>query len=130
MNLLLFFVITISARRQRYRGTPYIEKLEEEEGLDEVDVEVDENIGIQKAYFTWAHVDYSVPTGNGYVKTLLQGVSGYAKPGTLCALMGSSGAGKTTLMDVLARRKTKGTIEGDVRVNGLPQDRQFGRMSG
>lgn len=29
----------------------------------------------------------------GYDKVLLQGVSGYAKPGTLTALMGASGAG-------------------------------------
>lgn len=30
--------------------------------------------------------------------TLLSGVHGYALPGTLTALMGASGAGKTTLM--------------------------------
>ena len=34
--------------------------------------------------------------------TLLQGISGYAMPRTMTALMGSSGAGKTTLMDVIA----------------------------
>lgn len=43
---------------------------------------------------------------------LLKGVSGYARPGQLTALMGGSGAGKTTLMDVLAGRKTMGTITG------------------
>jgi ABC-type multidrug transport system ATPase subunit len=32
--------------------------------------------------------------------------------------MGSSGAGKTTLMDVLALRKNSGEIEGEVRLNG------------
>ncbi len=37
---------------------------------------------------------------------LLQGVTGYSEPGVLTALMGGSGAGKTTLMDVLAGRKT------------------------
>ncbi|CCI50574.1 unnamed protein product [Albugo candida] len=36
--------------------------------------------------------------------TLLQGISGYAMPRTMTALMGSSGAGKTTLMDVIAGR--------------------------
>ncbi|CAK4777388.1 unnamed protein product, partial [Aphanomyces euteiches] len=41
---------------------------------------------------------------------LLKGVSGYALPGTVTALMGSSGAGKTTLMDVIAGRKTGGKI--------------------
>ncbi|KAE8711247.1 Pleiotropic drug resistance protein 3 [Hibiscus syriacus] len=37
---------------------------------------------------------------------LLKGVSGAFRPGVLTALMGISGAGKTTLMDVLAGRKT------------------------
>lgn len=37
---------------------------------------------------------------------LLQGISGSFRPGVLTCLMGVSGAGKTTLMDVLAGRKT------------------------
>uniref|UniRef100_K3WE64 ABC transporter domain-containing protein n=1 Tax=Globisporangium ultimum (strain ATCC 200006 / CBS 805.95 / DAOM BR144) TaxID=431595 RepID=K3WE64_GLOUD len=49
---------------------------------------------------------------------LLKGVSGFAKPGTMTAPMGSSGAGKTTLMDVIAGRKTGGTIRGKIFVNG------------
>lgn len=39
----------------------------------------------------------------------------------MTALMGSSGAGKTTLLDVLAGRKTGGTITGDIRLNGHPK---------
>ncbi|KAE9336291.1 ABC transporter G family member 41 [Phytophthora rubi] len=49
---------------------------------------------------------------------LLQGISGYALPGTMTALMGSSGAGKTTLMDVIAGRKTAGKVRGEVLLNG------------
>jgi ABC-type multidrug transport system ATPase subunit len=37
---------------------------------------------------------------------LLTDITGYAEPGVLMALMGGSGAGKTTLMDCLAGRKT------------------------
>ena len=37
---------------------------------------------------------------------LLRDCSGIFRPGILTALVGSSGAGKTTLMDVLAGRKT------------------------
>lgn len=33
---------------------------------------------------------------------LLKGISGAFQPGVLTSLMGASGAGKTTLMDVLA----------------------------
>lgn len=44
---------------------------------------------------------------------------------------GSSGAGKTTLMDVISLRKTSGTIEGEVRLNGFLQERvSFLRSSG
>ena len=41
---------------------------------------------------------------------LLRGVSGIFRPGVLTCLMGVSGDGKTTLMDVLAGRKTSGYI--------------------
>ena len=37
---------------------------------------------------------------------LLRGISGSFRPGILTCLMGVSGAGKTTLMDVLSGRKT------------------------
>ena len=38
--------------------------------------------------------------------TLLTDITGAFRPGVLTCLMGVSGAGKTTLMDVLASRKT------------------------
>lgn len=52
---------------------------------------------------------------------LLNGVSGVFLPGVLTSLMGASGAGKTTLMDVLAGRKTGGRAEGRQVVNGAPK---------
>ncbi|CAD7702122.1 unnamed protein product [Ostreobium quekettii] len=55
---------------------------------------------------------------------LLQGITGYARPGSLDALMGGTGAGKTTLMDVLAGRKTTGVIEGELLVNGYPKEQK------
>ena len=44
--------------------------------------------------------------------TLLKGIDGCFRPGVLTALMGASGAGKTTLMDVLAGRKTGACSQG------------------
>ncbi|CAN0915029.1 Pleiotropic drug resistance protein 1 [Linum grandiflorum] len=62
---------------------------------------------------------------------LLKKVSGAFRPGVLTALMGVSGAGKTTLMDVLAGRKTGGYIEGNITVSGFPKKQEtFARISG
>ncbi|XP_054783595.1 ABC transporter G family member 36-like [Prosopis cineraria] len=62
---------------------------------------------------------------------LLKEVTGAFRPGVLTALMGVSGAGKTTLMDVLAGRKTGGYIEGDIRISGFPKKQEtFARVSG
>ncbi|KAL3523633.1 hypothetical protein ACH5RR_016467 [Cinchona calisaya] len=62
---------------------------------------------------------------------LLREVSGAFRPGVLTALMGVSGAGKTTLMDVLAGRKTGGYIEGNINISGYPKNQEtFARVSG
>lgn len=62
---------------------------------------------------------------------LLRDITGAFRPGILTALMGVSGAGKTTLMDVLSGRKTGGIIEGDIRIAGYPKvQKTFARVSG
>ncbi|KAL0303555.1 UNVERIFIED_CONTAM: Pleiotropic drug resistance protein 2 [Sesamum radiatum] len=85
------------------------------------------------------HVNYYVDMppemkGEGVEETrlqLLRDVSGAFRPGVLTALMGVSGAGKTTLMDVLAGRKTGGYIEGEIKISGyLKNQETFARVSG
>ncbi|KAG8045866.1 hypothetical protein GUJ93_ZPchr0008g13536 [Zizania palustris] len=62
---------------------------------------------------------------------LLVDVTGAFRPGILTALVGVSGAGKTTLMDVLAGRKTGGLIEGSITISGYPKNQEtFTRISG
>ncbi|PKA58251.1 ABC transporter G family member 39 [Apostasia shenzhenica] len=68
--------------------------------------------------------------GGKYLQ-LLSNVSGAFMPGILTALVGISGAGKTTLMDVLAGRKTGGYVEGNISVGGYPKKQEtFARVSG
>ncbi|KAL9176954.1 hypothetical protein ABFS82_01G027200 [Erythranthe guttata] len=62
---------------------------------------------------------------------LLVNVTGAFQPGVLTALIGVSGAGKTTLMDVLSGRKTGGYIEGSIYISGYPKNQEtFARISG
>jgi ABC-type multidrug transport system ATPase subunit len=57
-------------------------------------------------------------------------VSGTALPGQITAIIGPSGAGKTTFLDVLAGRKNTGVVEGEILVNGKPRTKSFKRIAG
>jgi len=60
------------------------------------------NIGNVSAWLTWQELSVTVSISSGDTQTVLQGLTGYAEPGTLMALMGPSGSGKSTLLDALA----------------------------
>ncbi|KAJ6601432.1 ABC-2 type transporter-domain-containing protein [Mycena vulgaris] len=86
-----------------------------------------ENGAIQahKKILTWQNLNYHVPVPGGTLR-LLHDVQGYVGPG-LTALMGASGAGKTTCLDVLAQRKNIGVISGDILIDGRPLTSDFAR---
>ncbi|KAH8553328.1 ABC transporter [Umbelopsis sp. PMI_123] len=49
---------------------------------------------------------------------ILNGVTGIVNPGQVMAIMGASGAGKTSLLDILAKRTKSGLVGGEIYVNG------------
>jgi len=82
------------------------------------------------AELTWEDLSWRIEDGSKTGKCVLQNLIGRVAPGTLMAVMGPSGSGKTTLLDILAMRKTVGSIEGSVRVNGQDlRSRAFQRAS-
>jgi len=50
---------------------------------------------------------------------ILEGVSGEFKAGRMCAILGPSGAGKTSLMNVLCGKASYANVSGTVRFNGV-----------
>ena len=77
-----------------------------------------ELLKFQPLTVVFKNLSYTVKIKKNKTKKLLNDVSGFAYPGKLVALMGSTGAGKTTLMDVIAGRKTGGKIEGQILIDG------------
>ena len=54
-------------------------------------------------------------------KVILNKISGIAKPGEICAIMGESGAGKTSLLNILSfqmKNSAATRITGDIKING------------
>ncbi|XP_043692579.1 ABC transporter G family member 15-like isoform X2 [Telopea speciosissima] len=71
-------------------------------------------------YLVWEDVTVMLPNfGKGPTRRLLQGLSGYAEPDRIMAIMGPSGSGKSTLLDSLAGRLASSTVmTGNVLING------------
>ncbi|KAH7139880.1 ABC transporter ABCl1 [Dactylonectria estremocensis] len=83
----------------------------------------------QTSVFQWQDVCYDIKIKKEK-RRILDHVDGWVKPGTLTALMGVSGAGKTSLLDCLADRTSVGVITGEMLVDGRPRDMSFQRKTG
>ncbi|KAG9289200.1 hypothetical protein G9A89_022509 [Geosiphon pyriformis] len=78
------------------------------------------------AKLLFQNVSYSVSE-----KQVLDSVHGVVRPGEIMAIMGASGAGKTSFLDILARKNKAGTISGDIYVNGcVINDEEFKNVVG
>lgn len=117
--------------------------------LEEEDVESDDSVSaedlesgngsttfnskVAPVELTWNEVGVTMSMGRKKPqKVLLKDVSGFVKPGEMLALMGPSGAGKTTMLNVLAQRAPGSQkVSGEVRVNGSRVERRsFKAFSG
>ncbi|KAH9948182.1 ABC-2 type transporter-domain-containing protein [Amylocystis lapponica] len=99
-----------------------------EKNAEKAESDTSEGAGFESKSFTWENINYHVPVAGGN-RRLLHDVKGYVKPGTLTALMGSSGAGKTTCLDVLAQRKNTGIVSGELLQDGVPLAPDFARRT-
>ncbi|NXT18424.1 ABCG2 protein, partial [Syrrhaptes paradoxus] len=62
-------------------------------------------------------------------KEVLRDVNGIMRPG-LNAILGPTGSGKSSLLDILAARKDPHGLSGDILINGAPQPANFKCTSG
>lgn len=83
----------------------------------------------QTSIFHWENVCFDIKI-KGTERCILDSVDGWVKPGTLTALMGVTGAGKTSLLDVLANRVTIGVVSGEMLIDGRLCDDSFQRKTG
>uniref|UniRef100_A0A8C6X6M9 Broad substrate specificity ATP-binding cassette transporter ABCG2 n=1 Tax=Naja naja TaxID=35670 RepID=A0A8C6X6M9_NAJNA len=82
------------------------------------------------------NICYRVKTKSGFIgcrkiveKEILKDINGIMTPG-LNAILGPTGSGKSSLLDILAARKDPRGLTGDVFINGAPQPANFKCISG
>lgn len=88
------------------------------------------------ATVSFHNIHYKVTMGGsclcrkkGTIKDILIDLNGIMKPG-LNAIMGATGSGKSSFLDVLAARKDPAGLSGEVLIDGAPQPPNFKCLSG
>ncbi|XP_059445140.1 ABC transporter G family member 1-like [Corylus avellana] len=93
-------------------------------GVNDVVRSMSEENGVS---LTWEDLWVTVTNGKSGSRSILAGVSGFARPGELLAIMGPSGCGKSTLLDALAGRLGSNIRQsGEILINGHKQALAFG----
>ncbi|CAL9054094.1 unnamed protein product [Musa banksii] len=81
----------------------------------------------QGVFLTWEDLWVSEPGRKGGHVSILCGITGFARPGEVLAIMGPSGCGKSTLLDALAGRLASNVSQkGGILINGQKQKLAFG----
>ena len=104
--VLLIMVVWYLSRRSFKYGPIHLSEDSEDEGQQLM-------ADHKPASLQFENVSYQL---NG--KVILSEIQGIALPGQLMAIMGASGAGKTTFLDILARKNKRGIVQGNFYVNG------------
>ncbi|XP_047930474.2 broad substrate specificity ATP-binding cassette transporter ABCG2 isoform X2 [Anser cygnoides] len=85
---------------------------------------------------TFHNISYHVKVKSGFLccrktasKEVLRDLNGIMRPG-LNAILGPTGSGKSSLLDILAARKDPHGLSGDILINGAPQPANFKCTSG
>eukprot|EP01094_Clydonella_sp_ATCC50884_P027291 TRINITY_DN7793_c0_g1_i1.p1 TRINITY_DN7793_c0_g1~~TRINITY_DN7793_c0_g1_i1.p1 ORF type:complete len:624 (+),score=138.80 TRINITY_DN7793_c0_g1_i1:259-2130(+) len=80
----------------------------------------------------WRDISYTIPSSRNCCclqrvpsKQILHNVSGYVRPGQLLAIIGSSGAGKSSLLNALAHRLPSSHVSGEILLNGEVRSKKF-----
>ncbi|GJU57553.1 ABC transporter G family member 20-like protein [Tanacetum coccineum] len=121
------------SRRPNHHVSSTLSELMQLVGDGDVEHKVPEPIHSYPFVLSFNNLTYSVKTknktllsnsvGGGKVemsntKVLLDDISGEAREGEIMAVLGASGSGKSTLIDALANRIAKGSLKGNVTLNG------------
>ncbi|XP_062026054.1 ABC transporter G family member 1-like [Rosa rugosa] len=76
---------------------------------------------------TWEDLWVGVGYRKSGQKMILQGLTGFAQPGEVLAIMGPSGCGKSTLLDALAGRLSSSAQQrGKILINGRKENLAYG----
>lgn len=96
-----------------------------------VDLEIGMPWNEGEAYLVWEDLTVVLPNfGQGPTKKLLHGLTGFAEPGRIMAIMGPSGSGKSTLLDALAGRLSRNIfMTGNILLNGKKQRLDYGGVA-
>ncbi|XP_006867818.1 PREDICTED: ATP-binding cassette sub-family G member 2-like [Chrysochloris asiatica] len=88
------------------------------------------------AVLSFHNIGYQVKVKSGFLlcqktaeKEILKDINGIMRPG-LNAILGPTGGGKSSLLDILAARKDPRGLSGDVLINGAPRPANFKCNSG